>query len=924
MPQETESFDERIEILARELELAIKWQRPSLLLVVYSSEYVRADVKTAIENFLIDLGQKAVHVRIKDRDTDDIFSLLREFSEPTNAVFFIDGLRWGRSQGSNIYTTLNLQREFFVERRVRAIFWLTQKEAIDLAHYAPDFWAYRHRVIEFSESPKAEQVLQSALESAWQGIGEYADEYDDTDAKINLRESLLMELPKGDETSSIRANLFLTLGILNWRKGDYEKADELLKEALKINTAKIQDCWFEAECFNAVALVKTGMQRIDEAIDAYKHAIRLAPEQIFAWNNLGNLCAKIGRTDEAIVAFQKAIEYNPDDPIGWNGLGNVYKKIGYVDDAIAAYRRSIQASPTFAQPWNGLGDVYASLNRTDEALKAYLKAIELNKNYALPWTRLGGLFCKQEKHREAIKAYQQALLLDPKNCAVWNEIGSIHLKVESYELAAEAFLKAIQIERSFGWAYSNLGLTYTHQSKYKEAVPLYLRSIELLKEDKDKAISWNRLGDVYRWLNDYDNAVAAYQMADMLDPAISAQKNTSDLVAEMEQGQPAAEKDMSVLKNTEPATPKSADQNNRIGNILTDDQKSGAKTDAAQQKELEAPYWIFNPTVNMEAAISAPPSNPRSSIAGNQQPQRVSPKSETPMQTGGVHMSKPNSSNTPKTTAENTPGPLPQGNVYSADQLRVIEGDNSNAYVWNEKGNALFKRGSFNEAIEAYNKAIQLDPTFGWPYSNLALTYLTQGQYAEAVLLYQKGIELSNSDKDKAISWNGLGNVYRCLNDYANAVAAYQKAADLDPETAGMRDGADSFQSGQSSRNAQVWNDLGELFFKAGNYSEATNAFQKAMELEPAYGWPHSNLGRVLASQGKYEEAIPLLQKSIELFQEDKDRAVAWNRLGNVYRKMNDYDNAIKAYQKAVTLNDEGVSLLTRTRFSLLSNCYVD
>ena len=53
------SFDERVEILARELELAVKWQRPCILLVVYSSEYVRSDVEAALDNYLIDLGQKA-------------------------------------------------------------------------------------------------------------------------------------------------------------------------------------------------------------------------------------------------------------------------------------------------------------------------------------------------------------------------------------------------------------------------------------------------------------------------------------------------------------------------------------------------------------------------------------------------------------------------------------------------------------------------------------------------------------------------------------------------------------------------------------------------------------------------------------------------------------------------------------------------
>ena len=66
-PQNRISFDERVEILAKELELAVKWQRPCILLLVYSSEYVREDVESALGNYLYDLGQRTVHLRIKDR-----------------------------------------------------------------------------------------------------------------------------------------------------------------------------------------------------------------------------------------------------------------------------------------------------------------------------------------------------------------------------------------------------------------------------------------------------------------------------------------------------------------------------------------------------------------------------------------------------------------------------------------------------------------------------------------------------------------------------------------------------------------------------------------------------------------------------------------------------------------------------------------
>jgi tetratricopeptide (TPR) repeat protein len=113
-----------------------------------------------------------------------------------------------------------------------------------------------------------------------------------------------------------------------------------------------------------------------------------------------------------------------------------------------------------------------------------------------------------------------------------------------------------------------------------------------------------------------------------------------------------------------------------------------------------------------------------------------------------------------------------------------VELDTKNAHVWNELGNVYFNSGAYEEAITAYGKAIELDTYFAWPYSNLALAYVQKEKYAEAVLLYQRSIELFSSDKDKAVTWNRLGNVYRRMNDYENAIASYQRADELDPNNA--------------------------------------------------------------------------------------------------------------------------------------------
>jgi tetratricopeptide (TPR) repeat protein len=125
----------------------------------------------------------------------------------------------------------------------------------------------------------------------------------------------------------------------------------------------------------------------------------------------------------------------------------------------------------------------------------------------------------------------------------------------------------------------------------------------------------------------------------------------------------------------------------------------------------------------------------------------------------------------------------PMTRVSQAGDVRIAM-DTQNAHVWNELGNVYLNSGACDDAIAAYSKAIELDRQFAWPYSNLALAYVQKGRLAEAILLYQRGIELFASDKDKAVTWNRLGNVYRRLNDYANAIAAYQTADDLDPDNA--------------------------------------------------------------------------------------------------------------------------------------------
>ncbi len=438
------------------------------------------------------------------------------------------------------------------------------------------------------------------------------------------------------------------------------------------------------------------------------------------------------------------------------------------------------------------------------------------------------------------------------------------------------------------------------QGKNKETVSLLLRAIELLESDADKAACWNRLASAYRLLNDYDNAVAAYQVADQLA--------SMDEAPNAEQSEEAVEPVPAVVTaepvpaslNAEAGSekPESADEPSPVVAAENMQAVTAPKsTDTTQEKPSDAPAWIFIPMSETE-------------ILEPEHEDGVTPTSD---ETEGVAVEK---SLTSKLAAPEAPAAEnPEASTSAAAEAPAMD-----AAAWTQQGNGFFSQGAYEEAIAAYHAAIELQPTYGIAYGNLALTYLSKGQCAEAIPLYEKSIEFLKSSRDKALSWNGLGNAYRGVGDYARAVAAYQHAAELDPETSGIRDWADEVPSNEPPRKAQTLIKLGTVMLKTGSADEAIGAFQKAIELEPQTGSAYTNLARALASQGRYQEAVALFEQSLDLLDDVKEKAQALNALGNAHRKLNDYESAIRSYHQAVELADEGSDLVTRARFSLLSN----
>ena len=207
-----------------------------------------------------------------------------------------------------------------------------------------------------------------------------------------------------------------------------------------------------------------------------------------------------------------------------------------------------------------------------------------------------------------------------------------------------------------------------------------------------------------------------------------------------------------------------------------------------------------------------------------------------------------------------------------------------NATIYNELGNLYqIYLKKYKDSEKAYKKAIELDQKYAYPWNGLGNLYKAMQNYIEAEKAYKKAIEL---DQKAVAPWNGLGNLYKnYMQKYEEAEKAYKKAIELD------------------QKYAYPWNGLGNLYKAMQNYIEAEKAYKKAIELDQKAVAPWNGLGNLYKNyMQKYEEAEKAYKKAIEL---DQKAAAPWNGLGNLYKAMQNYIEAEKAYKKAIELDQK-------------------
>ncbi len=181
---------------------------------------------------------------------------------------------------------------------------------------------------------------------------------------------------------------------------------------------------------------------------------------------------------------------------------------------------------------------------------------------------------------------------------------------------------------------------------------------------------------------------------------------------------------------------------------------------------------------------------------------------------------------------------LPQAIPADSQQQSALGRD------YAKQGEKFFLENRYEEAINAYDKALQLQPSLAEVWNNRGVVLTKLQRYHEAIASYEQAIQLRSDYSD---AWNNRGVALGKLKYYDAAVSSYDRAIQL------------------KENYLDAWNNRGFALTQLKQYEEAITSYQKAEEINPDFYLIWYNKSRCYAMQEQAKLALDSLEKAIKL-----------------------------------------------------------
>jgi len=502
--------------------------------------------------------------------------------------------------------------------------------------------------------------------------------------------------------------------------------------------------------------------------------------------------------------------------------------------------------------------------------------------------------------------------------------GNAEFSAKNYKAAIKHFTEAIGFDPSDHVFYSNRSACYASTDEYEKALEDGTKCVSL-KPDWPKGYTRKGLAEFF--LTKYDDASETYKAGLKLAPEDAAMKEGLKKAMDAKYDVPGAGAPPrgggggggggggagpgaggGMFGQMDPAAlATAAARNPKIAEYMQD-------KELMQKFNMLAQLGQSNPQMQQQMLMQVMQTDPRllELYMAMQGIDVSSADMEAMRQEAGNATGAPPPQKAPKKEEkkEEPPPDLRTDEQKEADEIKA-------------KGNELYKKRQFEEAIAQYDLAIEKCPNDITYYNNKCAVWTEMGK--EKPEFFDKVLELCNDLIKRRYEMNGalsggasfekvakifcrMAVVYEKRKDFDNAIEYYNKAL-MEDNTRGTRNALRDLERDKDKFEREAYLDpvkaeecreRGNEFFKAQKWAEAKQEYDEAIKRNPKEAKIYSNRAAALQKLAAHPDALRDLEECLKL---DPKFVKAYSRKGVSHFFMKEYNKALQAYEQGLKLD---------------------
>ncbi len=220
---------------------------------------------------------------------------------------------------------------------------------------------------------------------------------------------LALSVPVAGQQKATEVELSYNTGLAHLREGRAEQAIAAFKQAVKGDPKN-------PYAHKGLGLAYMMRQQYPQAIESFNKALEINPYFVDVRNDLGTALMLSGRHDEARKQFTQAYDdpTNPTPEITAYNIGECFLKQMDYQKALDWFKLSAQRNKYLMLAHLGIADVYAATNRVEDAIAELESAQAINADDLSIALALGEAYYRAGRFGEARGKLERIVKQDPR------------------------------------------------------------------------------------------------------------------------------------------------------------------------------------------------------------------------------------------------------------------------------------------------------------------------------------------------------------------------------------------------------------------------------------------------------------------------------------------------------------------------------